>query len=66
MWVMFLLWLNYCICGSEEVMYLLILCVLFSWPVVIIFYTYFVAITCRWQGAVVPYVSYVVAVTVTM
>ena len=31
-------------------MYLLILCVLFSWPVVIIFLFCFVATTYRWQG----------------
>ena len=31
-------------------MYLLILCVLISWPVIIIFLCCFVAITCRWQG----------------
>ena len=40
----------YCSYGSEEVMYLLILCVLISWPVIIMFLCCFVAVTCRWQG----------------
>ena len=47
-------------------MYLLNLCVLISWPVIIIFLCCFVAITCRWQGAVVQYIMNGVPVTVTM
>ena len=41
----------YCICGADEVLYLLILCGVFFCPVVIIFfYIYPLAITCRWEG----------------
>ena len=47
-------------------MYLLILCVLISWPVIIIFLCCFVAVTCRWQGAVAQCTANSVPVTVTM
>ena len=39
----------YCSYRSEEVMYLLIVCVLISWPVIIMFLCCFLAVTCRWQ-----------------
>ena len=63
---MCLWWCNNCTCGSEEVMYLLVLCKLFSWPVVIICLYLFCSYHVDGRGAVVPYVIEITAVTVTM
>ena len=47
-------------------MYLLILCVLISWPVIIIFLCCFVALPADGRGAVAQCIANGVPVTVTM